>query len=79
MNTGTIYKLNESRCEVVIQPETRDRIVQARQELGDNGFTLESANILGNFSVRLSEERGLKELQSLVVGEVVDTTVLDQR
>lgn len=73
MANGTIYKLDDSRCEVVIQPETPENIVSAKQELGEQGFSLESARLLGNFGVRLEEERGLKELSALVIGEIIET------
>jgi hypothetical protein len=76
LNIGTLYILDESRCEVLIQPEKPENIVQAKQELGDQGFKVEAAQVLGNFCVRLDEERGMKELQAIVVGEVVVSDTL---
>lgn len=72
MNTGTIYRLNETQCEVVIQPETPERINQAKEALGDNGFRVDSAQVLGNFAVKLDEEKSIVALKRIVIGEIIE-------
>lgn len=74
MIIGKIYlcKKQES-CEIIAVPETPESIQKTQEAVEEAGFRiLNDAPHIGNFAIRLTEERSLLDLQNIISGEIVE-------
>lgn len=63
---------DHNSCEVVVMPETRHVIAEAKDAVVAAGFRLESdAPCIGNFAVRFTQDHDLKSLQEVISGDVI--------
>jgi hypothetical protein len=77
MTAGTIYlHTDHLSCEVVVSPETRQCILDAKSAVESAGFRVEAdAPCIGNFAVMLASECDLDDLQKIISGEVVEPNI----
>ncbi len=71
---GTIFETGEQLFEVVVQPETPERIIQARNEVIESGLNVVErpyGNLVGNFAIRMTDEQTVQDIKAVIIGEVI--------